>query len=116
MFSDQEFRSAMNAVLDKNVQPMRRVDLVCLMGKELKVDPNRHYQFEIDAAAFMRQEAATGTILIRKGQYGGVWNGIEKPAQASTTTPINNHVCPSCRNDRVNKSEKSCWKCGNPLH
>lgn len=28
---------------------------------------------------------------------------------------INNHICPTCKNDRVSKSEKSCWKCGNKL-
>jgi hypothetical protein len=28
---------------------------------------------------------------------------------------VNDHICPSCRNDRCSKSEKSCWKCGNSL-
>lgn len=27
----------------------------------------------------------------------------------------NNHICPSCNNDRVSKTEKSCWKCGSKL-
>jgi hypothetical protein len=29
--------------------------------------------------------------------------------------PINDHVCPTCRNDRCSKTEKSCWKCGGKL-
>ncbi len=29
---------------------------------------------------------------------------------------INNHICPHCKNDRVSKSEASCWKCGGNLH
>lgn len=29
---------------------------------------------------------------------------------------INDHVCPSCGNTRVSKSEKTCWSCGNNLH
>lgn len=34
----------------------------------------------------------------------------------SDNTPvINNHTCPTCRNDRCNKNERSCWKCGNEL-
>ena len=28
---------------------------------------------------------------------------------------INNHVCPTCKNERCNKAEKSCWLCGNLL-
>lgn len=28
---------------------------------------------------------------------------------------INNHVCPHCKNERVNKTEKSCWLCGGLL-
>ncbi len=32
-----------------------------------------------------------------------------------TTEAINDHVCPSCNNDRCSKTEKSCWKCGNLL-
>lgn len=28
---------------------------------------------------------------------------------------INDHVCPSCKNDRVSKTETSCWKCGGLL-
>ncbi len=28
---------------------------------------------------------------------------------------INNHTCPTCRNDRCSKTEKSCWKCGSKL-
>lgn len=27
----------------------------------------------------------------------------------------NNHVCPHCKNDKVSKKEKSCWKCGGEL-
>lgn len=30
-----------------------------------------------------------------------------KPAKA-----INNYVCPACSNDKCNRTEKSCWKCG----
>lgn len=28
---------------------------------------------------------------------------------------VNDHVCPTCRNDRCSKIEKTCWKCGSPL-
>ena len=35
---------------------------------------------------------------------------------ASSDVAINNHICPTCKNDRVNVCEKTCWKCGNSLH
>jgi hypothetical protein len=28
---------------------------------------------------------------------------------------VNDHVCPSCKNHRCSRSEKLCWKCGDPL-
>lgn len=37
------------------------------------------------------------------------------PIHSCTAPAINNHVCPACKNDRCNKQEKSCWKCGSSL-
>src|SRR5271165_2392511 len=34
------------------------------------------------------------------------------PLPASCKAAKNDHVCPSCKNDRCSKTEKSCWKCG----
>lgn len=34
---------------------------------------------------------------------------------ASMSQAINNHVCPTCKNNRVSKTENSCWSCGNKL-
>ena len=31
------------------------------------------------------------------------------------TVAVNDHTCPHCKNDRVGKTEKSCWKCGEKL-
>ena len=46
----------------------------------------------------------------------GAWFANRFEAVISGAVPlINNHVCPSCKNDRLNKSEKSCWKCGAKL-
>lgn len=30
--------------------------------------------------------------------------------------PVNDHVCPTCNNERCSKQEKTCWKCGSNLH
>lgn len=44
---------------------------------------------------------------------------ISSPAPAVAkpvaTTPINNHTCPTCGNTACSRSEKKCWRCGNPL-
>lgn len=26
---------------------------------------------------------------------------------------VNDYICPFCKNDRVSKTEKNCWRCGN---
>ena len=41
--------------------------------------------------------------------------GINLGINAGTMPAINDHICPSCKNDRVSKSEASCWKCGGKL-
>lgn len=40
---------------------------------------------------------------------------VRSPIQANSM-PVNDHICPTCKNDRCSKTEKSCWRCGNSLH
>lgn len=52
-----------------------------------------------------------------RGRYG-VPLTVKITTQASvsaTGQAINDHVCPTCTNNRCSKSEKSCWKCGGKL-
>jgi hypothetical protein len=34
---------------------------------------------------------------------------------ADEVQAVNDHTCPTCKNDRCSKTEKSCWKCGSNL-
>jgi hypothetical protein len=38
----------------------------------------------------------------------------KEPSKETKSVLINDHVCPTCNNDRLSKTEKSCWRCGNP--
>jgi hypothetical protein len=42
---------------------------------------------------------------------------LDTVAQAATPTNglINNHTCILCGNNKLNRSEKSCWSCGTPI-
>lgn len=40
---------------------------------------------------------------------------ISVPVQSVSGAVINNHTCPTCKNTRCNKTEKSCWRCGSKL-
>jgi hypothetical protein len=33
----------------------------------------------------------------------------------SSSIAVNDHTCPTCKNDHCSKTEKSCWKCGSNL-
>jgi hypothetical protein len=44
-----------------------------------------------------------------------IFHNVPEPEALTAYAMINNHVCPSCNNDRVNKNEKSCWRCGSTL-
>jgi hypothetical protein len=39
-----------------------------------------------------------------------VWIGDRLPSAI-----INNHICPTCKNERCSLSEVMCWRCGNKL-
>ena len=40
---------------------------------------------------------------------------VELQEPSNVFTAINDHICRHCGNNRVSKSEKSCWKCGGSL-
>ncbi len=42
-------------------------------------------------------------------------HGAPAAVAPETTTPVNDHVCPTCKCDRVSKSEARCWRCGGDL-
>lgn len=56
--------------------------------------------------------------LLADGITGGEFyneEAVAVPIHNSTATAVNDHVCPICQNDRCNKQEKFCWKCGSTL-
>lgn len=48
-----------------------------------------------------------------------ILSDIVAPGVPVATPPsivaVNDHVCPSCQNDRCSKNEKTCWRCGGVL-
>jgi hypothetical protein len=40
---------------------------------------------------------------------------VKDPIVQTSAGPVNDHVCKTCKNDRVSKTEVRCWKCGNKL-
>lgn len=40
---------------------------------------------------------------------------IFKNKKVEPTVAINNHVCKTCKETRVSKTERLCWRCGNAL-
>jgi hypothetical protein len=54
----------------------------------------------------IHEQIALGNLVDIRGLNGGICLG---------NTVVNDHICPTCGNDRVSKNENSCWKCGNSL-
>lgn len=52
--------------------------------------------------------ANTMRIMIGEGYESDIKN-------PDPIVQINNHICPTCGNTRVSKSETICWKCGSKL-
>lgn len=81
-----------------------------------------HYPIHRDnlkgvVSSFLSEEIAAGRIVEHYIGMGMSW--LEKKSIISNTSnpsaAINDHVCPTCKNNRCSKTEKKCWLCGNPL-
>jgi len=88
--------------LDENTprDMLRGMMLTCL-------GPNSRYDKDLcsDLDAFIKEQFVDEKIT-------GAISAVVKP---SVMSPVNDHICPHCRNDRVSKTEKSCWRCGEKL-
>lgn len=82
------------------------IDLI-LIGKQLfhpgDFEVRERHPDGTPGAAVYRPQASEHSIIPTSSDVG------------APTIAINNHTCPSCKNDRCSKSEKTCWKCGGKL-
>jgi hypothetical protein len=46
---------------------------------------------------------------------GATWKTKQSAKIDAASQAVNDHVCPTCKNNRCSKSEKTCWKCGGKL-
>jgi len=108
----------------------RLVEAVCNSIRGLK--PENYNRVAAQVERFIRESPK---YELRKGMAGGVFK--RKPAGGSDLSfvqpvymelkPATNvpdmitgklpddHTCPACGNTKLNKAEKSCWKCGGAL-
>ncbi len=54
--------------------------------------------------------AVTGYAFVDAVRYGKL-----VLLSTAVVATVNDFTCPTCRNDRCSRSEKSCWKCGGAL-
>lgn len=47
--------------------------------------------------------------------YGNTQAPTCAPMKDKVSAPINDHICPTCKNDRCSLPEVTCWKCGGKL-
>ena len=79
-------------------------DAVPVLGPS---QPRGRYGVPIDYHPDGSWEYSTDTVITKTTSCNAV--------KANVGAPINDHVCPHCRNDRVSKVEASCWRCGGKL-
>lgn len=80
---------------------------------------------------YLNDEVRAGRLVLTRGMKGGIskpdlndqWQSYAAVMQAKdvginpvVSVAVNDHVCPCCKNDKVSKAERTCWKCGGNLH
>lgn len=124
------------AALPKGIRVNRSM-VVSLIMREWAIEANYYAAFSDAIADWISAESKdpNGILGWTKGFKGGVFIRADQPVnmtiqsmrgfkaptyeqlvvEAEKAPAINNHCCPHCRNDKVSKDERSCWKCGGNL-
>lgn len=114
MHTKADYRKVLEGLftLHPNI-PLRMDYVIAYMLNELSISPEDYRNTMYDIKKFLQEETGVGSISILHGPNGGVF---QAKRLAVSQQAVNDHVCPCCRNERVSKSEKTCWKCGGNLH
>ena len=136
MPSNEELKAAHDAAWNvmPSIKSMTGTAMIHLMVGQLRPSMHDLRATEDAVVKWIKAEKDCGNLILVNGRHGGLFrdaaaaeharskmtgkfNGFEKDVirTAFAPTPINNHVCPSCKNDRCSIGEKSCWKCGGAL-
>lgn len=125
--TDAEMDLAIKKVWDEypHINAIPKYHLISRACHQLAVN---YDLFSQQFSEYIDRLVAAGTLGSRKGRTGGIFrqnqpsnritdDDIRKCMDKLQSMPaINDHICPCCGNDRVSKSERSCWKCGGSLH
>lgn len=58
---------------------------------------------------------ASGSWYVNPDNFIILGDNIPVVQSTDSTVAVNDYICPTCRNNRCSRSEKTCWKCGNQL-
>jgi hypothetical protein len=69
-----------------------------------------------DGPAFIGADGSEAWYLNDKQLTHEEWlAAVSSYVSIPSSVPTNDYTCPTCKNDRCSKTEKSCWKCGSKL-
>jgi hypothetical protein len=132
MMMDEEMKAWLKAEIkvffDKRSQPVVRGVLHSYLMGRIPCYPREYAKVSRRVLDMLTLDGGIleGYTVIR-GRSGGIIRDKDYAAKDAAATqaiydalttaskPINDHVCPSCGNDKVSKTERSCWKCGGKL-
>lgn len=93
-----------------NINPKEyRVNMIFDDGSEDAYGTYRVNSFNVTV---QRQLTWVDANSIHAGAVHVAGPSAPKPVVAAA---VNNHTCPTCGNTACSRSEKKCWRCGNPL-
>ncbi len=134
-----EIKTAIQAVFDQHphVNSIHTYALFSLIIHRLNITDPDSYSAYMQEFREMTKDPSSGVYAV-KGRNGGVMRpghmcacGVrakgcvhhgavpiqqQAPSMVASNAAINDHTCTSCGNNRCSKTEKSCWKCGSPIH
>jgi len=116
-FTRLRFEATAKAVSDKMTGNLSAFDFIYEMMDHMNLPLFSRQRIYGEIWAWIRDDNFLSTLGLSKvtTAYGGIFaKGVKR--NPSTTEPlINNATCPHCKNERCNRIEKSCWKCGGEL-
>lgn len=89
-----------------------------IIGKIQSVDntPGAEFAYVIFGAFKPRKQVRYPWEMIKVGVSNALPENIPAvKAPSPMASVVNNHVCPTCKNNRCSRSERICWRCGGAL-
>jgi hypothetical protein len=85
--------------------------MISMVSYRANIRPENYDRVSLQIERFIRESS----LFDLRKDLEAYWIGELERQEASKKPAVNDHTCKTCGNTKCSKTEKSCWKCGEPI-